>query len=141
MVIDLRGYTPEAIAEYFAEKERVWNAISKLLDEAERIAIEYYGPDDGYDHLIGSIETRYWNWKTKQPPQPEPEVTGYRKKKISHGLQKRVFERDAYRCKHCGTHLDLCVDHIIPESKGGTKKFDNLQTLCRACNSAKGDRL
>lgn len=63
---------------------------------------------------------------------------GYRKKKISHRLQKAVFERDAYRCLNCETHLDLSVDHIIPESKGGTLDMDNLQTLCRSCNCKKG---
>ena len=62
----------------------------------------------------------------------------YRKKKISHQKRKQVFERDAYRCKHCETHFDLTVDHIIPESKGGTLSLSNLQTLCRSCNSSKG---
>ena len=61
-----------------------------------------------------------------------------KKKVIKHDLRRRVFERNAYRCVHCTTHLDLCVDHIKPESKGGTLAFDNLQTLCRSCNSSKG---
>lgn len=32
---------------------------------------------------------------------------------------------------------DLTVDHIIPKSRGGTDAHENLQVLCRACNSAK----
>ena len=68
-----------------------------------------------------------------------PEIPSPRKKKkITHSLQKKVWERDKYRCVHCGTHLDLCVDHIVPESKGGTLDLNNLQTLCRRCNSKKG---
>jgi hypothetical protein len=63
---------------------------------------------------------------------------GKRKREISRDLQRRVFERDQYRCRYCGTHLDLCCDHIHPESKGGATTFENLQTLCRPCNSAKG---
>jgi hypothetical protein len=31
----------------------------------------------------------------------------------------------------------LVVDHIQPESRGGRTVADNLQTLCRACNSRK----
>ena len=62
----------------------------------------------------------------------------YKKKKISIALRKVVFERDKYRCKHCETHLDLTVDHINPESKGGETALDNFQTLCRSCNSKKG---
>ena len=29
----------------------------------------------------------------------------------------------------------------VPESKGGPMVLDNLQTLCRSCNSRKKDRL
>lgn len=29
---------------------------------------------------------------------------------------------------------------MIPQSKGGTDHLDNLQLLCGACNSLKGDR-
>lgn len=63
---------------------------------------------------------------------------GYRKKEISRTLQKKVFERDAYRCVTCGTHIDLSCDHIIPESKGGPTTLENLQAMCRPCNSKKG---
>jgi 5-methylcytosine-specific restriction endonuclease McrA len=32
------------------------------------------------------------------------------------------------------------VDHIVPRSQGGTDEDDNLQLLCRSCNSSKGGR-
>lgn len=63
-----------------------------------------------------------------------------RKARIGRALSKAVFERDSYRCVHCGTHLDLSCDHIIPESKGGPTRIENLQTLCRPCNARKGNR-
>ena len=53
-------------------------------------------------------------------------------------LRTEVLERDRYRCVTCGTHKDLCCDHIFPESLGGKTEEGNLQTLCRSCNSAKG---
>lgn len=59
---------------------------------------------------------------------------------ISRSLSKRVFERDAYRCRHCDSHVDLTCDHVIPESAGGETTAENLQTLCRPCNSRKGVR-
>ena len=40
----------------------------------------------------------------------------------------------------CGIHEDLTVDHIIPLSRGGTDELSNLQFLCLAHNSGKGDR-
>ena len=64
----------------------------------------------------------------------------FKKKKISHGLRMKVFERDFYRCVTCKTHLNLTCDHVIPESKGGPTTFENLQTMCKSCNSRKGDR-
>ena len=68
----------------------------------------------------------------------EPQNQPRKKKVISQALRTKVFERDRYRCKHCYTHLDLCVDHIIAEAIGGPTNLDNLQTLCRSCNSKKG---
>jgi 5-methylcytosine-specific restriction endonuclease McrA len=41
----------------------------------------------------------------------------------------------------CGIHQDLTVDHVIPLSRGGTDELWNLQFLCVAHNSSKGDRL
>lgn len=59
------------------------------------------------------------------------------KKKIPGRLRTRVFERDAYRCLKCGDHQGLAADHITPESLGGETTLDNLQTLCKRCNSEK----
>lgn len=54
-----------------------------------------------------------------------------------------VLARDNWTCCSCGrTPLDgvtLEVDHIRPRSRGGTNDPENLQTLCRKCNSGKGN--
>ena len=71
---------------------------------------------------------------------PPPKSHGYKRKEITWELRKAVFERDAYRCKGCGDWHDLCVDHILPVARGGCKDIDNLQTLCRPCNSKKGTK-
>lgn len=61
-----------------------------------------------------------------------------RKDRIPKKVRDFVFSRDSYKCKYCNTELDLTVDHIKPEALGGTLELENLQTLCRACNSKKG---
>lgn len=51
-----------------------------------------------------------------------------------------VFTRDGLRCVRCGDGTELTIDHVVPLSKGGGNDIDNLQTLCRSCNSRKGAR-
>jgi hypothetical protein len=55
-------------------------------------------------------------------------------------LKSAVFERDQNACRKCGTTSDLTLDHVYPWSIGGPDTAENLQTLCRPCNSRKGDR-
>lgn len=56
----------------------------------------------------------------------------------------RILNRDGWQCQHCGKPLednaDATVDHVQARSKGGTDTDDNLVSLCRVCNSKKGDR-
>jgi hypothetical protein len=69
-----------------------------------------------------------------------PPVSAYVKKPVPVELRWAVFRRDGYRCVGCGYDADLTADHIHPEVKGGRTGIDNLQTLCRRCNSKKGAR-
>jgi DNA-directed RNA polymerase subunit RPC12/RpoP len=82
----------------------------------------------------------YWPFAEPADPSRGDEVRR-KKRRIPRRLAKLVFERDAYRCVTCGAHIDLTVDHIVPESKGGPTTLENLQTMCRSCNSKKGARL
>lgn len=61
-----------------------------------------------------------------------------KKKFISRHIRWEVWERDNFTCNHCGSRRYLSIDHITPESKGGTLDLDNLQTLCHQCNAEKG---
>lgn len=49
-----------------------------------------------------------------------------------------------HRCLMCGLpepEIVLTVDHIVPVSLGGTNTIDNLQPLCRPCNSKKHQKV
>ena len=60
-------------------------------------------------------------------------------------LRFLVMKRDNFKCQLCGASpatnpsVILHIDHIIPFSKGGKTKIDNLQTLCSSCNLGKSD--
>lgn len=60
-----------------------------------------------------------------------------------------VFARDKWRCRLCNVKCRRSargsispdapeLDHIVPLSKGGDHTYQNVQLLCRACNSKKG---
>ena len=65
----------------------------------------------------------------------------YCKAAIPEDIRWLVWERDNFTCQNCGVRRFLTVDHIVPESAGGTMVPDNLQTLCKSCNSRKGARI
>lgn len=69
------------------------------------------------------------------------------------GVRETVLKRDGNRCQGCGSTENLTLDHEIPVSRHfnteGYKQepekrnewyndTNNLETLCRACNSRKG---
>lgn len=46
------------------------------------------------------------------------------------------------RCLWCErTGIELTVDHVVPLIKGGSNFIENIQPLCRVCNSKKHDKI
>ncbi|MCG6156691.1 HNH endonuclease [Rubinisphaera margarita] len=60
---------------------------------------------------------------------------------IGDEIRSEVWFRDGGKCVLCGATEYLEFDHIIPHSKGGATSTQNLQILCRACNSKKSDSI
>ena len=65
---------------------------------------------------------------------------------LTNYLRPLVYARNFWTCCWCDKHqseegVELSVDHIRPRSNGGATTMDNLQTLCRRCNSKKGARI
>ncbi len=57
-------------------------------------------------------------------------------------LRFEILKRDNFTCRYCGaTPLDrpLHVDHVVPESKGGTDDPANLIAACKDCNGGKSN--
>lgn len=118
-----------------ADEQKLDAAVDAVYQAAELLA-----PHLGLVYPYGDGRGG-WVWRTLldaaglSEPAPNRSST---KRKMPRHLSRSVMERDEYRCKHCGTCKDLTIDHILPRSKGGGNEIENLQTLCRSCNSKKG---
>ncbi len=54
-----------------------------------------------------------------------------------------LFGRDRNLCLYCaGSYSDaeLTRDHVVPRSRGGEDRWDNVVAACRRCNHHKGSR-
>lgn len=55
----------------------------------------------------------------------------------------KVLKRDRYTCQYCGAqpgNSSLTIDHVLPQSRGGTSTWENTVACCGPCNGRKGDR-
>ena len=69
--------------------------------------------------------------KFRNVPRPRHEVT-----------RRGIFQRDSHTCQYCGQKpavAKLTLDHVLPESRGGRKTWENLVTACVRCNHRKAD--
>ena len=54
-----------------------------------------------------------------------------------------IYMRDNFRCLWCNRSVEnngeACIDHLVPQSKGGDNDPSNLLTSCKRCNDHRGD--
>lgn len=72
---------------------------------------------------------------------PKAEPIKPRREAIPRAVQREVWQRDGGLCVECGTRANLCFDHIVPFSLGGSNTVRNIQLLCESCNLSKGNRI
>ena len=60
---------------------------------------------------------------------------------ISRQVKDLVWNRDAGKCRECGSNEKLEFDHIIPFSRGGSNTYRNVQLLCEPCNRKKTSKI
>lgn len=85
-----------------------------------------------------------------------------KRRKISAGVRRAVYERDQWTCQYCGLRIEptepnqangknapvlyrgidpiwLELDHAVPHSIGGADTAENFRAACTPCNKLKRD--
>ncbi len=52
----------------------------------------------------------------------------------------QLIARDGEACIWCGQARWLTIEHLLPQSKRGQSREENLALACRACNRSRGSR-
>lgn len=124
----------EAIGAESAQADAV-RIVAKALVELAAPVWVWGDGNGGWVHQL--IDDQAATIGILRPP-PPPSKKRATSKAVT---QLRIFRRDRFTCQQCTVvGGDLTVDHIIPVTAGGTDDDENLQTLCRSCNSTKGTR-
>src|SRR3990167_2239180 len=55
-------------------------------------------------------------------------------------IREYLLEKWGRKCAYCDLqNIPLQIDHIIPKSRGGSNRMDNLTLACACCNQKKGN--
>jgi hypothetical protein len=93
--------------------------------------------------LFEEVELTEWarRWYTPYfKRRVELESARYYFNKHRKSAYQALVERDGEYCRHCGKTKNLTVDHILAIANGGGNELENLQLLCKSCNSRKGTK-
>lgn len=53
--------------------------------------------------------------------------------------REKIYTRDGHTCIYCEAKEHLSLDHIKPQSMGGSNTESNLLTACISCNTSRQD--
>ena len=152
-----------------ADADEIWQYFQDVIHWVEKIFPKYYADMKGIDwcHLYNEYHNKSYNSKNmaEEVIRLHDDKEVQKKSGIYEYLLSRddnpfaakllslrtfdeddkmaVYERQGHKCALCGREFEyseMAGDHIKPWSKGGKTEIDNLQLLCRDCNSKKSDR-
>ncbi len=87
------------------------------------------------------IKTRYWKYKRRV----RCDFTGVDKEHMTEDFKRgvlKILEEQDYKCLYCGRDVseDYSLDHRIPLSRGGKNTVENIDIVCKDCNTKKSTR-
>ena len=96
--------------------------------------------DERLTDLLGKVSI-----ENTPPVRTDPLDTATRQQRLpsAHTHKHELYGEQEGLCNGCRILFpfrNMTIDHIVPQSAGGTDLKENLQLLCNACNSTKGTR-
>lgn len=70
-------------------------------------------------------------------------LKSYRRRRKVSFTRYHLFLRDEFTCQYCGNPFsaqDLTFDHVIPKSRGGGSRWENIVACCSLDNHKKANR-
>lgn len=164
--VDIRykdGYYPwcfecrKAWRDARIEKQRELHAgwREKNREYVRKVGREYYQNNDGArkkNRDAGRIRDREAyknNPEVKRRKDIQAAEKNRRRRALLYGIDTQhhteqewqdLCERYDHRCLCCGERKPLSRDHVIPVTSGGLDTIENIQPLCKGCNSKKNDK-
>lgn len=117
----------EALQAEFLRSDRFWGALFPRFDHFRT----YYDACEARILRSGDGSSSEPGPEGGETPSPS---------EADEAVKEQVKRRDGNVCVACGATKYLNVDHIVPVYRGGTHDLENLQTLCKVCNTKKGTR-
>jgi hypothetical protein len=124
----------ELIEKMESGSRRLNKRIKKLLAEVKILAFEQSTLARGGRVLAEEYGKWLWNSYPERRKRADYAISAV-------GLRHMIFSRDGWACVRCKRKSDLSIDHIKPVAAGGDESPENLQTMCKKCNSSKGAKI
>ena len=112
--------------------------IVKPFTEEHRKKLGEYSKGSNNYRWKGGIENKLWHNRNRRALYLGAD--GYHSLREWENL-KAQYNWTCPACKKSEPAITLGEDHIIPLSKGGSHNIENIQPLCRSCNSKKQTKI
>lgn len=94
---------------------------------------------------IYKISKYCWGWIIHIIYKSMIESNHNRKNRVQIKWYKEILEKLKHKynfsCVQCNSKDELTIDHIFPVSKWWSDDINNLQILCKSCNSRKSNKI
>jgi len=111
--------------------------------QSKGLIIRYEIENKKYLSVVNFVKHQdpHYREKASELPPPPGQTDQVKATGVTRTQRERILERDGYACQHCDSKEHLCIDHILPVSRGGDSSDENLQVLCLPCNTRKGNKI